>query len=235
MITGSWKWKYKNKSSYYTEFNLGTLPLFTSLRKVRFFSAFLPLPSTAQHGLEQNNETHYNTQWLHSGFQFIAQQPAGAHCVWNQLQNHELPRRFLGVFSLSHGSKEETCYRWGVLCIEQTQSQLCSNLVANHEPGSGSLGGWGEADAIPVVARQLIPKCLSTLVLFMSLLSWLLLHAEGKMAGLTRQGLFKLALLLQRQQCHREQRYQAMASSSVWWLQHLMRLTATDKENNLQN
>lgn len=42
------------------------------------------------------------------------------------------------------------------------------------------------------------------LVLFVSLLSWLLLHAEGKMAGLTRQGLFKLALLLQRQQCHHE-------------------------------
>lgn len=68
MITGSRKRKYKNKSSYYTEFNLGTLPLFTSLRKVHFFSAFLPLPSAAQHGLQQDHETHYNTQWLHSGF-----------------------------------------------------------------------------------------------------------------------------------------------------------------------
>lgn len=63
------------------------------------------------------------------------------------------------MFSLSYGSKEETCCRWGVLCIEQTQSQLCSNLVANNEPGSGNLGGWGEADAIPVVARQLLCTC----------------------------------------------------------------------------
>lgn len=27
MITGSWKWKYKNKTSYYKELILGTLPL----------------------------------------------------------------------------------------------------------------------------------------------------------------------------------------------------------------
>lgn len=60
------------------------------------------------------------------------------------------PARFLGMsFLTSYGGKKRPAEKGpekGV-CIEQTQAQLCSKLVANDEPGSGNLGGQ-EADIL---------------------------------------------------------------------------------------
>lgn len=59
------------------------------------------------------------------------------------------PTRFLGVISLTnHGGKKRPAECEREVCIEQTQAQLCSKLVANNEPGSGNLGGY-EADILP--------------------------------------------------------------------------------------
>lgn len=101
----------------------------------------MPLPSTAQHGLQQDKVIGHITHIPVALQVTVHSTTACRSMLYKEPDTEAKPASFHGVFSLtSHGGKKRPAECEREMYIEQTQAQLCSKLVANNEPGPGNLG-----------------------------------------------------------------------------------------------